>query len=80
MTIINVQINSLEVSSATTNIRYNYVAKFITNTVNRVVNANWRFFKPAVEPTFKKMAGYLIETVLKSFLNNVALEDVFMQI
>ena len=77
MTISNVQINSLKPSRVTINIRYNYIARVITRTVNRIVNANWKVFQSSVDPTFKKLTSTIIESILKLFLDNVAFEDIF---
>lgn len=68
---------SSDLSDLHMNFEYEDIPLFLSSMVNRVVNANWRIFKPIIEPSAAIFGKGVLKSTFTPIFERFAMQDFF---
>ena len=63
---------------ASSDIRYKYVLPMVTQTVNKVANANWKIIKPALDSTLNNLANDVLKSFFTPIFSHISIQDLII--
>lgn len=57
------------------NLIYQNTPKLINDLINRIVNANWRIFKSAIDSSINKFVGEFVKSFQQTIYSEIAISD-----
>lgn len=71
------QVHRLDLSDFNVDYKYENIPLLVTNTLNSVLNLNWKILKAEIDPTMRAFIGTVVKSIVTPMNDAVAIQDLF---